>query len=164
MMCEKICRIWILVFLMTGFLVSQAQTTQSNEKALQAKLYNQAITEFINAANKKNKTNFDTLFILLRKNGLPDDFPDVTLSERIQNTHIRLIAPGNPQTKSNRLKKRIYINLFGWIEKENAEFMFVVFSNGLSHQYDYTIRFKKNKGSRDYTLDKLQFSGPPFGK
>ena len=123
-------------------------------------IYSQAIGDFIKTANKKNNTSFDTLFIGKRVNGKSDDFPDIDLPKVIENTQIRIISPEAGQKSQNEKKSRIYINLIGWINKENAEFIFVVFSNGFMHQYDLNLnyKFKRNR----YELEKIQFKGPPF--
>ncbi len=56
---------------------AEADTTLL-QKAELTKIYTKAIAEFIRAANKKNETAFDTLCFANRKNGQPDDFPDIT--------------------------------------------------------------------------------------
>ena len=129
-----------------------------------AKVYSQAIGDFIKAANQKNGTAFDTLFIAKRQLGQADDFPDIELPEKIENTRIILITPEQGEKSQNERKTRIYINLFGWVEKEKAEFMFVVFSNGFDHQYDYTINYQCKGGSEAFELKKTEFKGPPFDK
>jgi hypothetical protein len=128
------------------------------------KIYTQAIEDFIKDAHKKNKTAFDTLFFGKRKNGQPDDFPDIELPERIENTQIQLISPEVGTRKQKESKSRIYINLIGWVDKERAEFLFYVFSNGFNQQYNYTINYKYNTKLKAFELEKLQFKGPPFDK
>ncbi|MBP9068431.1 MAG: hypothetical protein KBG47_02920 [Bacteroidia bacterium] len=140
------------------------QSTYSPTKAELTKIYSQAITDFIKAANKKNKTPFDTLFFAKRKNGQPDDFPDIELPKTLEKTHILLISHQVGEKKQNERKSRIYINLIGWVTKENAEFIFVVFSNGFVHQYDYHINYKYNTKLKQFELAKIQFKGPPFDK
>ncbi len=46
-----------------------------------------------------------------------------------------------------------------WVDKENANFLFVVFSNGFAHQYDYSINYKYNIKIREFELKKLEFNG-----
>jgi len=129
-----------------------------------AKIYSQAIGDFIKAAHKNNATAFDTLFIAKRQIGQPDDFPDIELPDKIENTQIRLITPEAGEKSQKERKSRIYINMMGWVDKEKAEFMFFVFSNGFDHQYNYTINYKFNTKRKDFELEKLKFIGPPFDK
>lgn len=128
------------------------------------KIYSQAISDFITDASKKTKCNFDTLYFGKRKNGQPDDFPDIELPEKIKNTHIRLISPEVGTLKQKELKSRIYINMAGWVDKKEAEFLFFVFSNGFDHQFNYTINYRFNTKLKEFELVKLQFKGPPFDK
>ncbi len=150
--------IFILPLLVFG------QSTYTPAKADLVKAYSRAIADFIKAANKKNKTNFDTLLFGKRANGQPDDFPDIELPETIEKTQIRLITTEVGAKKQKESKARIYINLFGGIDKDKAEFIFVVFSNGFEHQYDYHINYKYNAKRKEFKLEKLQFKGPPFDK
>ncbi|MBL0330147.1 MAG: hypothetical protein IPP64_12190 [Bacteroidetes bacterium] len=131
--------------------------TSTDSLAQLTKIYSQAIADFIKDANKKNKTKFDTLYFGNRKNGQPDDFPNIKLPETIAHTHIRLISPEEGTIKQNELKSRIYINLMGWVEKESAEFIFYIFSNGFEHQYNYTINYKYNTQRKEFELTNLQF-------
>ncbi|HLP50369.1 MAG TPA: hypothetical protein VK154_05760 [Chitinophagales bacterium] len=125
-----------------------------------AKIYTQAIADFIKAANARNKTNFDTLFLGKRANGQPDDFPDIQLPATIEGTKIILIAPDAGAKLQRERKQRTYINLIGWVEDTKAEFIFVVFSNGFSHQYDYHIHYTYSAKQKRFELSDMQFKGP----
>ena len=138
------------------------QSATSPTKADLRKVYTQAISDFIKAANKKNKINFDTLFFGKRVNGQPDDFPDIELANTIRQTQIRLITPEAGSKKQKENKTSIYINLMGWVDNEKAEFIFVVFSNGFRHQYDYNINYRYNAKLKVFELEKLEFKSPPF--
>ena len=127
-----------------------------------AKAYTQAIGDFIKAANKKNGVRFDTLFIGKRRYGQADDFPEITLPETIENTVISLIDPEAGVKSQDSRKSRIYLNLFGWVDQEKAGFVFVAFSNGFEHQYDYNIDYKRKAKTGALELEKLEFKGPPF--
>ena len=138
---------------------------QHNKPAAQpalATVYTQAIGDFITAANKQNKTSFDTLYIGKRVNGQPDDFPDITLPATINHTVVKLVSPEEGTTLQNERRQRIYINMVGWVEPDTASFIFVVFSNGFAHQYDYTINYQYNSAIQNYNLKDVQFTGPPF--
>ena len=70
-----------------------AQTNKSHtNKLVLSNIYIQAIGDFIKAANKENAPIFDTLFIANRKMDLPEDFPNIDLPEKIENTQIVLIT------------------------------------------------------------------------
>jgi hypothetical protein len=155
-------RLLILVFILPISLFSKP--AKFSAKADLGKVYSQAIGDFIKAANAKNKSSFDTLFFGKRINGQPDDFPDIQLPLTIEHTQIRLITPEAGTKLQKQRKARIYINLVGWVEKENAEFIFVVFSNGFEHQYDCQMNYKYNAAKGNFELDKLHFKEPPFDK
>lgn len=121
------------------------------------KIYIQAIVEFIKAVNKKDKTTFDTLYFGRRDYGQPDDFPDIELPHTIENTQIRLVAPDVGQKKQTEQKSLVYVNLIAWVDSKSAEFVFVVFTNGGEHQYDYFINFISNNTTNQYDLDKIEF-------
>ena len=139
-------------------------TTPPAARADLAAIYTQAIEDFITAANQRNATAFDTLYIAKRQTGQPDDFPDITLPDNIENTQIILITPAQGEVSQREHKTRTYINLMGWVDKETAEFLFIVFSNGFDHQYDYTIAYTYNPKDREFELQNIQFKGPPFDK
>jgi hypothetical protein len=134
-------------------------TTDSSaiQKAELTKIYTQAIAEFIKAAYKKDKTTFDTLYFGKHVYGQPDDFPDIALPESIEKTQIRLVSPEVGQKKQAERKTLVYVNMVGWVDNKNAEFVFVVFTNGGEHQYDYFINFNYNTSSEKYELDKIEF-------
>lgn len=121
-------------------------------------VYSKAIFEFIKASYFFDKTTYDTLFIGKRKFGQSDDFPEIELPNQINGTQIRLVSPEEGQIKQKSKKTAIYVNLIGWVDKSNADFLFVVFSNGFEHQYDYSIKFKFNENSQKYELDKIDYA------
>jgi hypothetical protein len=108
------------------------------------KIYSQAIADYITAVHKQELMSFDTLFFGKRNNGKPDDLPNIKLPAIIKNTRIVLVDPvtGKKQQEANR--SRVYVNLVGWTDSNNAEFNFVTFSNGFEHKFDCHL---------DYTYD-----------
>lgn len=122
-----------------------------------AKIYTQAISEFIKAASQKNKTTFDTLYFGKHVYGHEDDFPDIELPELIEGTQIRLVSPEIGQIKQQDRKSLVYVNMMGWIDDLKADFMFVVFSNGAEHQYDYFINFIYNSSTNIFEVNKIEF-------
>jgi hypothetical protein len=127
------------------------------QKAELTKIYTQAIAEFIKAAYKKDKTTFDTLYFGKHIYGQADDFPDIELPETIEQTEIRLVTPELGQKKQAERKSLVYVNMMGWVDKEEAEFVLVVFSNGGQHQCDYFIHFNYNTSSNKFELEKIEF-------
>lgn len=154
---------YIILIFIIPFLTFGQSTKFTNTSDL-TKIYSQSIVDFIKEANKRNRTTFDTLFIGKRKNGQPDDFPDIELPEILEKTHIRLISPEFGKVNQKVRKSRIYINMVGWVDTASAEFVFFVFSNGFEHQYNYSINYKYNIDKKQFKLTKLQFTGPPFDK
>jgi hypothetical protein len=122
-----------------------------------AAIYSQAIAEFIKAACKRDKTIFDTLFFGKHIYGQSDDFPDIALPETIEKTQIRLVTPEAGKKKMVEGKSFVYVNLMGWVDKETADFIFVVLKNGTEHQYDYYINFTFNALTNKFELYKIEF-------
>ncbi|MGE0638442.1 MAG: hypothetical protein AB7P01_18520 [Bacteroidia bacterium] len=135
-------------------LIADSLTVQKNELT---KIYTQAIAEFIKAAYKKDKITFDTLYFGKHIYGQPDDFPDIELPETIEKTQIRLVSPEVGQKIQAERKSLVYVNMMGWVDKEKAEFVLVVFANGAEHQYDYFINFNYNTSSDRFELNKIEF-------
>lgn len=151
----------ILIFLLPLF--GYGQSSEIPTKAVITKIYSQAIGDFIRAAKNKGKS-FDTLYFGKRREGVPEDFPDIELPKTIEKTPIKLITPEEGEKTQNAVKTRIYINMFGWVNKKNAEFKFFVFSNGFAHQYNYTLNYNYDVKKKAYELFKSEFKGPPFDK
>lgn len=152
----------IFIFLIPMLGLGQSKTSVSKDEL--SKIYSQAISDFIKAANKKNGVRFDTLFFGKRKNEQADDFPNITLPKIIEKTQIRVISPELGAEKQAAIPSNIYINLMGWVEKDHAEFLFVVFSNGFKHQYDYILEYAYDQKIKKWNLSKLELKGPPFNK
>ncbi len=149
----------LLILLSVFPLLILGQSKNFPTKKDLTKAYTQAIADFIKEANKKNKTNFDTLYFGNRKYGDPyDDFPDIELPQTIEKTHIILISPELGAKTQNAIKTRIYINLIGWVNNKRAEFIFIVFSNGFSPQYTYNIDYKYNSKLKQFELEKIKFT------
>ncbi len=88
-----------------------------------AKIYTQAISDFIKAKKAYDNTLFDTLYFGKHIYGQPDDFPEIVLPGKIENVVIKLVKPevGHELQKQN--KSLVYINMIGWIEAEKASFV-----------------------------------------
>ena len=127
------------------------------DKATLTHIYNQAISEFIKAVYVKDTIRFDTLFFGKHVYGQPDDFPDIELPNTIEQTPVRLIAPELGQALMNKRPALVFVNLMGWVDTQQAEFVFVVFSKGGAHQYDYVMSFNSLAKTKHYTLDQIAF-------
>lgn len=127
------------------------------QKGELTKIYTQAIAEFIKAVCIMDKATFDTLYFGKHIYGQPDDFPDIELPETIEKTQIRLVSPEVGQKKQTERKSLVYVNMMGWVDKEKAEFILVVFTNGGEHQYDYFINFKYNTSFYKFDLNNIEF-------
>lgn len=154
-------RIHPSLFLLTLLLFClSAKAQKATGKAWLAQQYTQAIADFIEAANRRNNASFDTVFILNRQNNQPDDFPDITLPARIANTPVRLTSPTTGAAQLAEHRKRTYINLIGWTGSKHTEFIFVVFTNGFSHQYDCRITYSCNASAKTCVQKSLEFKLP----
>lgn len=137
---------------------SNASTDSSTmNKDTLTQIYTQAISEFIKEVHKKQSTTFDTLYFGKHDYGRPDDFPDIALPPTIEHTQIRLVSPEVGQQIQSTRKSSVYINMMGWVDTKNAEFMLVVFSKGMQHQYDYSIHFKFNPTTNHFEANKTAF-------
>ena len=57
--------------------------TFSGKKSFEEKIYAQALSDFTTYLYTEHTKPVDTLFIGNRKNGTPDDFPNITLPKKI---------------------------------------------------------------------------------
>lgn len=121
------------------------------------KIYTQAIAEFIKACYIKDKTTFDTLYFGKHMYGQQDDFPDIELPLTIGETEVRLVTPEVGQKIQMERKSFFYVNMMGWIDKKQAEFLLVVFSNEMKHQYDYYINFNYDNSRKKFELNNIAF-------
>lgn len=119
-------------------------------------VYCLAISDYIKAVYDKDKMVFDTLFFGKRSFGQPDDFPDITLPDSIGSTAIKLVSPEVGGQLQAERKSRIYINLIGWVDRDQASFIFVTFSNGSEHKFDCYLDYKYNSSSQSYTPERVQ--------
>jgi len=118
-------------------------------------IFTLAINEYIEIVYKKDKMQFDTLYFGKHVFGQADDFPDIELPTAIVNTQIRLIDPEIGLSMQQKNKALVYINMMGWVDKVNASFILVNFSNGGQHQYDYFIDYDYNSKAKNYTLKRI---------
>lgn len=120
-------------------------------------IYSLAIRDYIRFVSKEYKLTFDTLFLGKHVYGQPDDFPDIELPSRIENTNIRLITPEQGEKKQKEPKRSFYINLMGWVDPGKADFVFVTFSNGMAHQFDVYISYKYDGDKKGFDMESKRF-------
>lgn len=119
-------------------------------------IYAKAIRYYINAVQQKDSTVLDTVFFIKRKNGQPDDFPDIQLPRSVNQTQLILLTQQQADDhKHNYRASSPCINLVGWVENQKAEFVFVAFYPGYTHQSDCHIQYKFNPSTNDFNLEKL---------
>lgn len=146
--------IFVLLFIpLLAFCQSASKQTPTDEAAI----YAQAVKDYILATESRNNIVFDTLFIAKRKNGQPDDFPDITLPETIQNTHIILIEPERYEKRVKTNKSGNYLNMMGWVNEQKAEFVFVLFKNGFSPAFTCSSEYSYSKKEKRFLMKKLEF-------
>ena len=115
-----------------------------------AELYTKAIAEYIKAAYTKGTPLPDTLFI-----GRNIDFPAITLPAVIHTANILLLTSEEAQQKLSYRRSLVFLNVMGWIEKEQAEFLIVRF-NEFKPQHNCSIFLVRNAGA--LVLDSLGFN------
>ena len=135
--------------------IARTDIDRSNNNDL-AKIYSRAISDYITEVSKQDLLALDTLYFGKRNNGQPDDFPDIVLPETIDNIKIRLIEPEVGEKLQEEKKSSVYINLIGWVDKHKSEFIFVTFSNGFEHKFDFHISYKYNSDRMEFDLIKSQ--------
>lgn len=140
-----------------------SQNPQAGERSSLSARYATAIGDYLQALPKVKLTVPDTLFILKRRNGQPDDFPDIILPARIRGTQIRVILPADT-VKYRFSETAPCINLIGWVEKEKAEFTFVAFWPGFHHRFDAYLNYRFNAASKTYSLQPVRVEVLVYGK
>ena len=137
---------------------SGTATVDSNEvnKLVLTNIYIKAIEDYMNAVHEKDKTVFDTLFLIKRQNGLPDDFPNIQLPPKIRETKISILTQQEAGNHKSFFRVNApAINLIGFVEKNQAIFTFVAFYPEFHHQFDAYLDYKFNSTKKDYELEQL---------
>jgi len=132
--------------------IASTLSNTSIQKVELTNIYTQAIGDYLRLVKGEYQLNFDTLLFGKHAYGQPDDFPDIELPSMIAGTNIRLV----PQTEGEKIQKEnkssVFINLMGWADTTEAEFIFVTFSNGFAHQFDCFINYQYNPARKGYEL------------
>jgi len=143
---------------------NQLPTDSLKQKHDLTKIYSQAIGDYIKFVNKEYNLTFDTLFFGKRQFGQADDFPDIELPAIIENTNIKLISPEQGKKIQTERKLSFYINLIGWVDSDNAEFIFITFSNGFAHQFDCFINYNYNTKKQVFEVANSNFKNFQYTK
>ncbi len=140
---------------------AKQKRTNSHDSAPQkgelTKIYSQAIGDYIKLVNEKYKLTFDTLYFGKHHNGQSSDFPDITLPSTIENTQIKIVSPEQGEKIQEKRKTSFYVNLFGTVDSERADFIFVTFSKGFAHQFDCFITYKFNDIENKFVPETTRF-------
>lgn len=148
---------WTVLFCIGLFaLTASAQVTDS---AREAKVYTQAIGEYVQAVYKKGQARFDTLFL-----GKHADFPDIELPAIIESTNIRLVTPEDGLARLQAGKALAFVNMAGTVNEESAEFVLVTFSGGGRHEYDYFVAFEYNSERSEFEAAESRFENYVYDK
>lgn len=137
-------------------LVNSEESTTKQECDL-VKIYSQAIGDYLQMIKTAYNLSADTLFFGKHVYGQPDDFPDIVLPAVIEKTIIKLISPEQGAKKQMENKSSFYINLIGSVESDQAEFIFVAFSNGMTHQFDCHINYIYNIAKQEFEIKNSRF-------
>lgn len=148
---------WTVLFCIGLFaLTASAQVTDS---AREAKVYTQAIGEYVQAVYKKGQVSFDTLFF-----GKHADFPDIELPAKIESTNIRLVMPEDGLARLQAGKALAFINMAGTVNEDSADFVLVTFSGSGRHEHDYFVDFKYNTERREFETAESRFENYVYDK
>jgi hypothetical protein len=129
--------------LKTDTVISKAELTAA---------YVSAITEYVKAAYKNDKSVFDTLFINKRP-----DFPQMSLPAVIEKAAIVLIQHEECLKRLKYRESLVLLNVIGWVEKEKSEFIIVTFRECGKPQHNCHLYFSNPGGMNRPGLDSLRF-------
>ncbi len=134
-----------------------SQDSLSKAKVKHLELYVHAISTFIKAAEEHQNNKYDTIFFGKHVFQQQDDFPDISLPERIENTQVRLIEPPETSQYFSINKGSIYINLMSWIDPQHSRFLFVLFGPGFRHLQDYTLEFSRASSDSEWEISEILY-------
>jgi hypothetical protein len=107
-----------------------------------------ALEDYIQETSDKKLIQSDTLFLLNRKNNQSDDFPNITLPEKITGKTMVMVQPSESESWKNTKSNQTLINMFGWVDSQAISFKFVTFKNGYQHSFDYNSTFRVDSTSQ----------------
>lgn len=149
----------ICLFALTANAQVHETATMVSDSVREARVYSQAIAEYVKAVYKKDQSRFDTLFL-----GKHADFPNVELPARIENTNIVLVMPEDGLTRMQNGNSLAFVNMVGDITEDSAEFVMVTFLGSARHEYDYFVDFEYNKERREFETVDSRFENYIYSK
>lgn len=129
---------------------SKIVAQSASSKSVATKYYSQAITDFIVTLKHQHSFLPDTIYFL--KN---NQFPEILLPHKVQNICIRLVANKEYDVILKKNPLSFAVNLVGFVNQNDAEFIFVCFRPGYQHQFDLSFEYHKNKPQNCLSLDQI---------
>lgn len=115
--------------------------------------YTRAIEEYLKAAYTGDTVLPDTLFI-----GNPLGLPDIQLPLVIRNTNIRPVTSEEHKQITSRRSETVYLNVIGWQNVSQREFIIVTFLNYAVPQHTCHLYLEQHAVAKnEFTLDSLAF-------
>lgn len=130
-------------------------TGTQNLHADPLKNYCQAVAEYIKAVYNRDNPVPDTLYL-----GKNPEYPDIQLPASISNVPVKLMTADAAETYLKNRKGWVFLNVIGWPEQENPEFLIVTFFEGWKPQHNCHLYFSHIPTGNDLLLDSLKFEYP----
>lgn len=116
-------------------------------------IYTQALMEYLKGLEEKYGSKFDTLYIGEGMDSVKLTFPPV-----ISHCQIRRLYFTEATSVVN--PKAAYVNLVGWVDYLNAEFIIVTFKNGGKPQHNCKMNFNYDNNKKKFILNSFRFEEP----
>lgn len=140
-----------------------AQGTIVLPKDVETKGYTLAISEYIKS---KHNLSFDTLFV-----GKHEDFTDVILPKKIENTVIVILTTTEAENLFKHRPSFIFTNMIGDFTKNSCSFKLIVFKTERTPEKNYwwplhiyNVSYDYNPQTKVFKLDKTDFEYPYSNK
>lgn len=143
--------IFILIF--QFILIASSKDIKGQNNAIRyhtSTLYTQAISDFVQTLKHQNAFLPDTIYFL--KN---IQFPDIVLPTKVQHHCIKLVENKEYDVILKKSPNSFSVNLMGFVNQNDAEFIFVGFRPGYQHQFDVFLEYKRNNSQNSYSLDQI---------
>jgi hypothetical protein len=137
--------------------VHNSNTTKhstAKQNAIASRAYTLAISEYLKKVYQNGTPQPDTLFI--GKQAL--DRP-ITLPAKIEGINVMVTTSKAAQNKLSYRKSLVFINVVGWLDKTESEFIIVAFHE-FKPQHNCSLKFKTNPVNGDMQLIRLTFDYP----
>lgn len=147
----------ICIFLFPCCLYGQSLGALSKSELTQC--YTLAISDYLKSVYYEHQFRFDTLYF-----GKDDQFPDIKLPAVIENTYIQLLSPDTGLKLQKKRKDIFFVNMIGWGDKNQYEFMLVTFTKACEHQFDWRVDYKYNVKKKIFEIGHSHFDYYLFKK